>query len=237
MIKLYLFLLLSLFGSACIAQSFEGSLKYNVEIDVLGDSLINGAEKRSVILNDINIPRGSIYYYYSSKGDYVSVFKKENDNIIQVFRKSDNLLYTLEANSIVVAAIDVTIDLEKKMGYPPTIKVLPDKYQFNGLECSAVKVFWRAGTYTYYFKKDFLTVNPENYNGFEYDQWYNFLLISNSLPIRIEKEVNNFYRLIFSLENVIEEEFDASLLELPKMKENKELGKIYPNRKIFLVEE
>ncbi len=112
--KIILFLVLSLFIKGN-AQSFEGKLEYVVRIEILGDSLFQGISKKKLIekLNSQGeMPIDTLNYIYSAKGDFVSIWKYGNIDMVSNYIKNDNLLYNFVGDLNIVSAIDVTIDLE-----------------------------------------------------------------------------------------------------------------------------
>ncbi len=215
-------------------------IKYSVKNEILGDSLINGINKKVIIqklIKDGIIPYDSITCIYNKKGDYVSVSNFNNINYVDSYSSKDKLIYKLIANSPIVNAIDVTIDLEEKLGNKPLVNLLEKKETVNDYLCSIIEIKWKTGTYRYYFSDKILKVNYQIYNNFNYDQWFNYLKIAGSLPIKIEKEINNMCKTTYVMNYYVEEStIDNSIFKIPKMKLDKELSQIYPNKKIFIIQ-
>ena len=214
-------------------------LIYNVKNEILGDSLINGVSKKVIIqklIKDGTIPNDTVTCIYNKKGDYVSVSKYNGINYIDTYLSKDKLIYKIIADLPIVKAIDVTIDLEEKLGNKPLVTLLEKKETVNDYLCSVIEVKWKTGTYRYYYSDKILKIDYKIYENFNYDQWYNYLKIAGSLPIKIEKEINNLCKTTYIMNfNVEDSKIDNSIFKLPKMKLDKELSELYPNKKIFIV--
>lgn len=220
------------------SQSFQGRLEYLVTTEILGDSLINGVCKTSLIeklKSQGEIPVDTLTYLYSKNGNYVSTSKYKGVDIINTYLKKDNLLYRFIGDLNTISAIDVTIDLEEKFGNVPIVKKTDQKQKVGDLDCFVVEVVWKTGIYRYYYSENTLNINPELFKSYNYDQFYKFLNISKSLPIKIEKQTNNFYKSTYELYSYTKEDIDEDIFILPKMKENKNMSNIYPNKRFFVI--
>lgn len=234
-IIVFLVLILVLKGNA---QSFEGKVEYVVSTEILGDSLLHGVSKKKLVeklISQGEIPIDTLNYIYSEKGDFVSIWKYGNIDMISNYIKKDNLLYNFVGDLNIVSAIDVTIDLEEKLGNPPILKELEQKEKVGNLECSIVEVRWKMGTYRYYFSNSLLKVDSELFKGYNYDQFYEFLKISNSLPVKIEKITKDFFKSTYLLHSYTTKKVDKSVFTIPKMKEDKMMRGMYQNKKIFII--
>ncbi|TCN50338.1 hypothetical protein D0809_23780 [Flavobacterium circumlabens] len=220
------------------AQSFEGKVEYVVSTEILGDSLLHGVSKKKLVeklISQGEIPIDTLNYIYSEKGDFVSIWKYGNIDMISNYIKKDNLLYNFVGDLNVVSAIDVTIDLEEKLGNPPVLKELEQKEKVGNLECSIVEVRWKMGTYRYYFSNSILKIDSELFKGYNYDQFYEFLKISNSLPVKIEKITKDFFKSTYLLHSYTTKKVDKSVFTIPRMKEDKMMRSMYQNKKFFII--
>lgn len=228
LIPLFLLLFLNFYSQS----TFEGRLTYYVKNEYLGNE-----EKRNnfkKLIEDATIPSDSIIVFYSKRGDVLSMYKKEDAYYLEKYNPKTNYLYFINPYILnFITAIDVRYDLEETLGSKPMIKLLEEKEYIGDIECSIVEVQWKTGKYRYFFSKDYLKINPEIYINYNYDQWYNYLSISKSLPIKIEKVINNFYRTTFVLHSFSEMDIDDSIFNLPKLKKNKTLSKLYINKVVF----
>jgi hypothetical protein len=218
-------------------SSFEGYIDYSVKIEVIGDSIFNGINKQQLI-NKLKeegvLPNDTVTYFYSKTGDYLSIFKVGEVSIVNTYLSSRKLLFTFLGESDIVSAIDVTIDVEEKMGFKPQIKLLENNVRVGNYDCRCVEIIWKSGSYRYYYSPDFLEIDPQLYLGYQYDQWYNYLKISGVLPVAIEKRVNNLYKVTYVLGKYLHYELDKSMFELPEMKEEKSFSNI--NKRTFILE-
>lgn len=220
------------------SQSFEGKLEYVVNTTTLGDTLINGISKNNLIENlkkQGEIPVDTITYMYTSKGNFLNIYKYKDIGIINTYLQKNNLLYRFVDNSNIVSAIDVSIDLEEILGNKPIITKKEKKEMVGEINCSIVEVAWKTGVYRYHYAEGLLSINPDLFKNYRYDQFYEFLKISHSLPIKIEKQVYSFYKSVYDLKAYNNEYIDQELFVLPKMKENKELSSMQSNKKIFII--
>jgi len=220
------------------SQSFEGKLEYIVTTNILGDSLINGISKKTLIENlkkQGEIPVDTITYMYSGRGNFLNVSKYKDVGIINTYLEKGNLLYRFIDNSNIVSAIDVSIDLEEKLGSKPVVAKKDKKEMVGDINCSIVEVVWKTGIYRYYYSEGLLRINPDFFKSYNYNQFYEFLKISQSLPIKVEMETYNFYKSVYELQAYSNEQIDEELFVLPKMKENKDFSSTYSNKKIFII--
>jgi hypothetical protein len=234
-IIVFLVFLLAFKGNA---QSFEGKLEYIVSTEILGDGMVQGISKNKLIeklKSQGEIPVDTLTYIYSAKGDFVSISKYGDIDMITNYIKKDNLLYHFVGDLNIVSAIDVTIDLEEKLGNPPVVTKTDKKEKIGDLECSVVEVKWKTGTYRYYFSDTILKVDPELFKAYNYDQFYEFLKISKSLPVKIEKITKDFYKSTYLLHSYTPQKIDKAVFTIPRMKEDKAMSNIYKNKKIFII--
>ncbi len=236
--KHFLKALLILFCYQSQSQTKVTKLVYDVKNEIIGDSVFNGVNK-SVLLDKLksegSIPSDTINYFYNKKGDFVSFSSYNNIDFINTYINKDKLIYLFIGNLNIITAIDVSIDLEEKQGSKPLIKLLDTKETIGDYECSIVEIKWKLGIYRYYFSDKILRIDPNLFKNYNYDQWFNYLKISKSLPIKIEKEINNLLKTTLTLNSYNEQVIDDSVFLLPQMKEDKELGKMYLNKKIFIL--
>jgi len=208
-------------------ESFKGELTYSIDYKYLNKELgkINKEQNKNGLSTD------TITYYYSSNGDYASILKK-NDTIFTLYKAKDLTLYGFDTSEY-VSGLDVRIDLEEKLGNKPQVDLLKDTVKIGNTECQVVRVKWKTGEYKYYFNKNFLKINPSLYKGYEYDQWYNFLLISGALPVKIEKTIYGIITVTLNLEYYENYEVDEEMFKLPKLKEDPTMSQLYLNKKIY----
>ena len=217
------------------SQSFEGTLRYKINVETLDDYL----SEEIGDIEDMIEKEDTITFLYSKRGDYVSVKRNEDNINWDVYINKDKVLYSLSDDSEIITALDVGIDLEEKLfGIKPSIKLLEKKHKYEEFECNIVEVEWKTGIYRYFYDSLYFKVDdPDIYKGYNYDQWYNYLKISKSLPVIIEKESGGFLKVTYSLIQYSDKKFNDELLTLPKMKEVEEMKNFYPNKRIFYMDE
>ncbi len=237
--KNFIFILICLLSCKINSQSFEGRLEYLVNSDIVGDSIFNGLEKKDLINKSIKegkIPNDTLTYFYSKSGNFLSMSNNEGVDFITIYLQKNNLIYQFAGESNFVSVVNASIDLEEQLGTAPEMRILEEKEQIGDFNCSIVEVRWKSGVYKYYYSNDILKINPELYKDYNYDQFYQFLKIANSLPLKIEKQINNFYKTTYILYSYTDEKVNEKIFNIPKMKENKELSKVFLNKKIFVIE-
>ncbi|MCB9201778.1 MAG: hypothetical protein H6604_01845 [Flavobacteriales bacterium] len=221
----YLLLIFLISTTFSCESYFQGEVKYSVTTEVLGDSLRNTKLINQLIIDGI-IHKDSVSYFYSNSGNYKINYTLHNKKIPSYYIKSDKMLYSFIGDNI-VTGLDITIDLEQKLGNKPKIKLLDYKQKIGNYDCSIVEIIWKTGVYRYYFSKGIMKIDKDNYKNYNYNQWYSYLNISNSLPIRVEHEINGFYKTTYTLDYFKNKNIPNSIFKLPKMTELKELKDIY----------
>lgn len=235
MIKLIYCMLLAICSVKLQAQSFSGVLKYGIDIE-FGRGVKGVVNQLRV---DGNIPYDTISYFYSSDGAYYSEHDYMNKSYLRVFDKEQKRLYNLYKEDSVAIGLDVMLTNRSAKQKRPVLKLHQDSViEINGYQCNIIDVIWDEGIYTYYFKENMLTINPDFYKDYNYEGWYDYLKISKSLPVRIEKDIDGLYKINFTLIGYKEGDIyiENSKLKLPKLIEIKELNGVYPNKKIYDIE-
>ncbi|MDH6310941.1 hypothetical protein M2451_003805 [Dysgonomonas sp. PFB1-18] len=212
------------------AQSFEGTLSYKIDVTILNDS------SHLTLNNEFSLNKDTITYFCSAQGDYVSICSN-NSNFMDIFLNEKKKKYSLENHSNIITALDVTIDLEELYGFKPTIELLDSIYVFGQFKCKAVQIKWENGLFKYYFDNHYFQIDPEIYQDYNYDQWYNYLKISKCLPIIIEKNYNDAVTVQYSLLLYTEDKFNNDFLLLPQIEEIDELKGVFPNKEFYIVKE
>ena len=225
-----------LFGTCnLISQnSFEGVIEYDVKFKML-----EGFEKFGVSNDDFikNLKSQGEYFskvdYYYKGGNYAFETNLKNNIRKQIYVSKENNIYFFENDLVIVS--DASIDLETVKGNTPKIQLLDKTELINNIRCNVVKVVWKLGTYYYYYNSEILIVDPNLFKGHNYDQFYRFLEISKSLPIRIVKEVNNLMVTELTLKKFFKKKIMDNVFDIPNLQYDDDLNKYaQPHQKVFV---
>ena len=208
------------------SQNFEGILKYSVDFEVSKEMEQLGYTRAFLIskLKEDNLYSEYILYYYKDH-DYVI----ETDDYKANYIGKDKTIYTRMRGQNVVVATDVS----KYSLSQPEVCIDESKELILKRKCKKVSFEWKSNAYEYYYSPDFLPLNPLLYESHNYEMFYDFLKISNSLPLRIVKKVGGIITTINLIE-VNESDLNHDLFKIPKMTLSEDLSGL--NSKIFTTE-
>jgi len=235
--KQSLTLILIIISHITFSQSFEGTLTYITDLEIspklekMGmtkQSLVDNMKKDGSWLDTLSISYKKSNYYYKSSNNLKSwlIYNSETNKIYSVQDGVKN-----EICSVIDASIDTEFAYTNKM---PIVTKIDTIVIVNNIECKIVRVKWKTGTYDYYYNSSMFNINPEMYSKHLYDGWYEFLKISNSLPIKIVKIVNGTMTVTATLINSKTNEIDDKLFTVPNLITDKNLNIIKsPNREIM----
>ncbi len=193
------FLLGSLFAISSCGQTFEGKLVYT-----------NTYKSKMPEMTDeqFTMMMGSTQEYFIKDGDYKSV---TNGSFFQwqLYVNQDNKLYNKMSNSETLLWNDGAINPDEIL-----------KAEFNkevteilGYKCDELILTCKSGTQKYYFNSK-LSVNTELFVNHKYGNWYDYLLQSNSLPLKTIFDNEQFTMESVAIE-VKEMKLNRTLFELP----------------------
>ncbi len=235
--RIKILVLFIMFSMKSFSQnSFEGVLKYKVGIELLDgykkmgiskEDFIKGLKEQGAFFNEIE--------YAYKDGNYQILTINKNKKRKQIYLKNTNKTYFFEDDMVIVT--DASIDLETKKGNIPKVEILDETQIVFGEKCNIVKVGWKTGTYYYYYKKGFLSMDSSLFTNYNYDMWYGFLKISNALPLKIVKKVNGFMTTTMTLSSYKEKEINNKIFQLPKMHKDIELSSYgLSHQEVFVVD-
>ena len=209
------------------AQDFEGTLTYFTDFKVSQKIIDMGMTKEMLKSKMKSDGTWADTIKTSYKKGFYKQLNLSIDNTWVIYRSDSNRLYTFqngEASDICIVT-DPSVDLEHKMtGKMPTVTLLDTLIKYEKYELKTVKVKWKSGTYYYLFDENHFKTNPENFKGHIYDGFYEFLKLSNSLPIQIIKEVGGMMTVTISLIDSAEYKINDSIFQIPELIEDEELN-------------
>lgn len=215
----YLKLIVCLFVIDLNAQTFSGEVLYQVILNPLKQEVNDTAR-----------------YLYAQNGDYV-ISTVLNPNVTSVYKAADGALYAIDSISSIVTVINTETDFESTIGFKPTVHLLDSVYSHEGGEWSIVKVQWKGGEYLYFYDPDILKVDAELFKRHNFDQFYEFLKISGSLPTRIDKNVKGMGKVSFEIIDFRKFSPDLSVFKIPNLKAIPGLTSFYPNKRLYKIEQ
>lgn len=211
------------------AQEFEGTLTYIVDFKVSQKMLDWGMTKEMLKTRMESDGTWADTIKTSYKNGFYKQLNLSTDNSWVIYRPDSNKLYTFQdgETSDICTVTNPAVDLEHKMtGKMPTVTLLDTLINYKEFELKMVEVKWKAGTYYYLFDEDHFKTNPEKFKGHIYDGYYEFLKLSNSLPIMIIKEAGGMTTITISLIDSFENKIDDSIFQIPELIEDEELNSL-----------
>lgn len=194
-------------------QNFEGKLTYVMDIDITMSLKKMGVTKEVIIesMKKEGMWADKIETSYK-QGNYYSELQN-NQKTKNIYRNDSNKVYTFMEGKNAIS-LDASVDNEEKItGKKRTVKLLDTLVQIYGRNCKIVRVRWMSGYYDYYFDSVFLKMSSNYYTNYILDGWYDFLEISNSLPLKIVKSTKGIV-VTMTLNNVEQKMINEDLFKL-----------------------
>lgn len=199
MTKTITFLIATFFAVASFAQTFEGKIVYKNTYK---------SKRPNVTDQQFTTMMGSTQEYFIKNGDYKSV---TNGSFFQwqLYINKDNKLYSKMANSETLFWNDGAVNTDE------IIKVEVNKaaIQVLGYTCDELIFTCNSGVQKYYFNTK-LAVDTKLFVNHKFGNWYDYLLKSNSLPLKSIIQ-NGQFTLESEATEVAEMKLDKAVFELP----------------------
>lgn len=199
MAKTIAFLLAALFSFSTFGQTFEGKIVYN---NTYRSKIPNVTDEQLTTM------MGSTQEYFIKNGDYKSV---SNGAFFQwqLYVNNDNKLYNKMANSETLLWNDGATNHDEILKEEVNKGVI----EILGFKCDELVLTCKSGIQKYYFNSQ-LSVDTKLFVNHKFGNWYDFILKSNSLPLK--SVIGNAQ---FTLESVATEvkemKLDKILFDLP----------------------
>lgn len=228
-----LILILVYFLTSCKfnQQGFEGVIRYSVKLtyDTTNLSLNRTINQLKV---DGDIPVDTIVYGYRSNGWFYTTSTYKDKSFHHIYNNDEKVLYNIYHTDSVAVGLKVNLpDIQSDL---IARNLRKDTLVFQNKLCDALVYKWNEGIYKYYFQSDVLNINPDLFNGFVYEKFHDFLNVSNSLPVRMEKEIFGLYTIEFQLIDYSQNEnLDTEMFRIPSLKEFDMLKGVYKNKSIY----
>ncbi|MDQ3111098.1 MAG: hypothetical protein M3R17_14490 [Bacteroidota bacterium] len=174
---LAIFILSLLLTLTSFAQTFEGKITYS-------NSYVSKNEKVSD--QQWNLMMGTTQEYLIKDGNYRSSF---NGSLLewQLYINKDNKLYNKMANSETIFWNDCSIQGDEVL----KVELNKNVAEVLGYKCDEVILTCKSGIQKYYFNSGF-SVDTKLFVNHKFGNWYDYLLKSNSLPLKSITETAQF---------------------------------------------
>jgi hypothetical protein len=230
-----------LFYGVLRAQSFEGTLNYNVEykFDIAPEMEKMGLTKEVLIEKMKSEGKWSDSLRITYKKDKYIMYTNFSPQAWSIYLGETNKIYSFQQDDSegICTITDASIDLEQQMtGNKPVIGKTGTVTPVNGWMCEDVKVTWKSGTYDYYYHPSSFEMDPTLYANHIYDGWAGYLNISHALPVRIVKSIKGVGTVTLTLSSYKEEKVDSMIFEIPELVPDKDLNIIkIANRELMRI--
>jgi hypothetical protein len=181
------------------AQNFEGKIVY-----------VNIIKSKNVAVTDQQFLNmiGNMQEYYIKDGNYKSV---SNGSLLQwqLYINADNKLYYKMSNSETVSWNDGSENTDEILKSELNNAVI----DILGYKCDELILTCKSGLQKYYFNSK-LAVDPKLFAKHKYGNWYDYLLKSNSLPLKTIIE-NAQFILETTATSITPTKIDNNFFQLP----------------------
>ncbi len=222
-------IILSTITTILNAQDFEGTLTYSVDFNVSQKMIDMGMTKEMLKTRMQSDGTWADTIKTSYKKGFYKQLNLSTDNSWVIYRPDSNKLFTFQDGeaSDICKVTDPSVDLEHKItGKMPTVTLIDTLINYKEFKLKMVEVKWKTGTYYYLFDDNYFKTHPENFKGHIYDGFYEFLKLSNSLPIVIIKKIGGMMSITISLIDSSENKINDSYFEIPELIEDETLNKL-----------
>lgn len=231
--RVFLLLITTTIALFSNAQDFSGTLNYSEEIKIvprlkkiLDESGISeemylmkyGKTKRDTLMRAYN--NGFIRESYTSDNSTWSIYSPET-------KLNYNFSTANDAISMVMNySMDVYAEnrIQKSDSYP-RISSLDTTVLVGKYNLKVIEVKWDENMLIrYYYDENYLKTNPETFQHYIYEGFYPFLKLSNTLPIIVEKQTQEFITVHTLIQSSPIQIDKTKLFHIPKMKYDDELN-------------
>jgi hypothetical protein len=198
--KLFALMIITLISISNYGQEFEGKITYSIHYK---------SKNKQVSGQHLTSMMGSKQEYYIKGGSYKSDM---NGSFMQwqLYINKDNKLYNKFSNSEVfkwsdgLAVHDPISDVELNK----------DVVEILGYTCDEIIFTTKNGVHKYYFNNE-LKVNVALYENHKFGNWYEYLKLSKSLPLKTIFD-NNQFTVVSVATEVTSMKLKSTDFELPK---------------------
>ena len=199
-VKLLIGLIVMLFSDNLFSQSFEGVITF--------ENTYKGKSK-NVNGNQLNALMGTKQEYYIKNSNYASLF---NGIFVkkQIYLSKEDKGYTITGQSDTAYWEDYKINKDSMLSH----QIILNKDTVLGIPCDLLVVQSQNSKTYYYFNSNNLIIDPSNFKGHNYGNWYNVILITKSIPLKTIYE-NEHFQMISITTKIDKLSVDDSIFTLP----------------------
>lgn len=191
-----LFLVISI---ASFSQNFKGEIVY---------SNTYKSKSQQVTDEQWNLMLGTTQRYITQNGNYKSI---TNGKLLQwqLYINKENKLYNKMSNTEIIYWNDGSVQGDE------IVKIEINKGVENVLNllCDEVILFCKSGVQKYYFNST-LSIDPNIFINHKFGNWYDYLSKSNSFPLKMIVENNQFIITSIATE-IIPKNIEDEVFNLP----------------------
>jgi hypothetical protein len=198
--KHFIVILISLLFTRAYGQTFEGKITYNNNYT----SKIPNVQDQQ-----FNSMMGTIQEYYIKGGDYKS---NSNGTLIQwqLYFNKENRIYNKISSSETILWNDCAINPDSII----RIEINKDVTEILGYMCDEVILYCVSGTQKYFFNHK-IAVDISLFKNHLFGNWYDFLKVSKSLPLKSIIE-NQQFVVVSEAKDIKEINLDGKEFLLPE---------------------
>ncbi|MDO7138913.1 hypothetical protein [Algibacter lectus] len=166
-------ILLILLGINCSAQNFEGIITYKVQYSNPNSKIVSD----SIFYSNTDTTYIEKHYFKGNKYKFVAEINEKKE--IELYNPNENRIYTYSENDDFASWTDSTKRIDEIV---QVVKRDTTKIEHLGKKCSAVGFQLNTGQIFFAYSNE-LFLNAELYKNHKYDFWYDYLSITNSIPL------------------------------------------------------
>lgn len=191
-----LFLVISI---ASFSQNFKGEIVYS-----------NAYKSKSQQVTDEqwNLMLGTTQRYITQNGNYKSI---TNGKLLQwqLYINKENKLYNKMSNTEIIYWNDGSVQGDEIV----KVEINKNVEKVLNLLCDEVILFCKSGVQKYYFNST-LSIDPNIFINHKFGNWYDYLSKSNSFPLKMIVENNQFIITSIATE-IIPKNIEDEVFNLP----------------------
>jgi hypothetical protein len=202
-----LIILLLLIGIECNSQDFEGIITYEVKIEnpnpeLMSDSLFFSKSQNTYIEK---------YYYKGNK--YKSVATINGEKETELYDPINQRLYTYDQDEDIASWTDTTKRLDEIIGIKKSEKTI----QLLEMNCKALAFGLKNGI-MFFIYSDEITISAELFKEHKYNFWFDFLNITNAIPLKIKVQTQFENRTLTAI-NIEKMKLSDDEFKVPKFEQ------------------
>ena len=202
-----LIILLILIGIECNSQNFEGIITYEVKIENPNPELMSD----SLFFSKSHNTYTEKYYYKGNK--YKSVATINGEIETELYDPINQRLYTYDKDEDIASWTNTTKRLNEIIGIKKSEKTI----ELLDLNCKALAFGLKNGI-MFFIYSDEISLSAELYKEHKYNFWFDFLNITNAIPLKIKIQTPFESRTLTAI-NIEKVELSDDEFKVPKFEQ------------------